>query len=79
MLKPCNQDVPFLKASHFQSFEHRANGTIQLKGSKLCITLGKESAATFDPHAWRTYGELRQRRLETSNMVFVLSQIQYTQ
>lgn len=55
MLKPSGQELPFLNAPKFQTFEHLENGMIRLKGSNLCITVGDESKETFDPtHAWRT-------------------------
>ena len=55
MLKPCGQEIPFLNAPKFQTFEHLDNGMVRLKDSNLCITVGDESKETFDPtHAWRT-------------------------
>ena len=55
MLKPYGEQIPFLNAAKFQTFEHLKNGMIRLKGSNLCITVGDESKETFDPtHAWRT-------------------------
>ncbi|MEO1584533.1 MAG: hypothetical protein AAFR96_08170 [Planctomycetota bacterium] len=55
MLKPCGEDIPFLNASKFQTFELLDDGMVQLKGTDLCITVGDESERTFDPtHRWRT-------------------------
>lgn len=55
MLKGCGEEIPFLNAPKFQTFELLDNGMIRLKGSNLCITVGDESKETFDPtHAWRT-------------------------
>lgn len=62
MLKRCGEDIPFLNASKFQTFELLDNGMVQLKGTDLCITVGDESERTFDPtHRWRTlYMERRE-------------------
>ena len=62
MLKKCGEDIPFLNASKFQTFELLDNGMVQLKGTDLCITVGDESERTFDPtHRWRTlYMERRE-------------------
>lgn len=55
MLKRCGEDIPFLNASKFQTFELLENGMVQLKGTDLCITVGDESERTFDAtHRWRT-------------------------
>ncbi|MEO1718001.1 MAG: RICIN domain-containing protein [Planctomycetota bacterium] len=55
MLKKCGEDIPFLNASKFQTFELLDDGMVQLKGTDLCITVGDESQRTFDPtHRWRT-------------------------
>ena len=55
MLKQCGAQIPFLNAANFQQFEHLKNGTVQLKNTNLCITMGDESNTTFDKtHAWRS-------------------------
>ena len=55
MLKACGQEIPFLNAPKFQHFERLESGAVKLKDSNLCISMGDESKATFDPtHAWRT-------------------------
>lgn len=55
MLKRCDEQIPFLNAPKFQTFEHLDNGMVRLVGSDLCITMGSVSEVTFDPtHAWRT-------------------------
>ena len=58
MLRPCAEDIdasraPFIDTA-LQSFDHRADGRIELSGSNLCLTVGTESAPTFSPvHRWR--------------------------
>lgn len=55
MLKKCGEEIPFLNAPKFQTFELLENGMVRLVGSDLCITVGDVSERTFDPtHAWRT-------------------------
>lgn len=63
MLKKCGEDIPFLNASRFQTFELLENGMVQLKATDLVITVGDESERTFDPtHRWRTlYMERRDK------------------
>lgn len=55
MPRACGERSPFLEAQHLQHFVHRQDGRIELKGSGLCLTVGTESAPTFEPaHRWRT-------------------------
>lgn len=55
MPRGCGERSPFLESQHLQHFVHRQDGRIELQGSGLCLTVGAESAATFDAsHRWRT-------------------------
>ena len=65
MLKKCGEEIPFLNAPKFQTFELLENGMLRLKGSDLCITVGDVSEVTFDPtHAWRTLYMERQDKCD---------------
>lgn len=52
--RDCNEQSPFLKAHAQQLFTFREDGYVELTGSGLCLTVGKESDRTFEPtHRWR--------------------------
>lgn len=52
--RECGERSPFMEAEKLQRFVHRKDGRIELAGSGLCLTVGKESASTFEPtHRWR--------------------------
>ncbi|SUA36630.1 Uncharacterised protein [Neisseria zoodegmatis] len=54
MPRLCGERSPFLESQHLQHFVHRSDGRIELAGSGLCLTVGTESASTFDAtHRWR--------------------------
>lgn len=55
MLKQCNVDQGFLKATKFQKFTINKNKQVQLNGTNLCLTAGGLSKETFSSaHRWRS-------------------------
>ena len=54
LLRKCNESIPFFETFSLQRFTHRKDGRISMSGSELCLTVGRESAATYSPsHRWR--------------------------
>ena len=54
LLRKCNDSIPFFETFSLQRFTHRKDGRISISGSELCLTVGRESAATYSPsHPWR--------------------------
>ena len=54
LLRKCNESTPFFETFSLQRFTHRKDGRISMSGSELCLTVGRESAATYSPsHRWR--------------------------
>lgn len=52
--RECGEQTPFLDAERLQIFRMRGNGQVELEGSGLCLTAGRESAPTFSSeHRWR--------------------------
>ncbi|WP_211166023.1 hypothetical protein [Azoarcus sp. TTM-91] len=52
--RECGERTPFMEADKLQRFTHRPDGRVELTGSGLCLTVGRESATTFEPsHRWR--------------------------
>lgn len=52
--RACGERTPFMEADRLQRFVHRKDGRVELEGSGLCLTVGRESASTFEPtHRWR--------------------------
>ena len=50
----CGEKTPFLNTKGLQSFTQHKDGKLELAGTDLCLTVGKESARTFSPdHRWR--------------------------
>lgn len=55
LARPCGERSPFMEADALQRFVQHADGRIELQGSGLCLTAGKESDSTFEPtHRWRS-------------------------
>ena len=54
LLRKCSESQPFFETFRLQRFPHRKDGRISMSGSELCLTVGRESAATYSPsHRWR--------------------------
>ena len=54
LLRKCNESIPFFETFSLQRFTHRKDGRISISGSELCLTVGRESAATYSPsQRWR--------------------------
>ena len=54
LLRPCNQRSSFFNTTHLQKFDYLANGQFNLRGSTLCLAVGKESSSTYSPNdRWR--------------------------
>ncbi|QDF97040.1 hypothetical protein CJ010_11140 [Azoarcus sp. DD4] len=52
--RECGERSPFMEADALQRFVHRADGRVELAGSGLCLTVGPQSASTFEAsHRWR--------------------------
>ncbi len=52
--RECGEKTPFLEAEKLQKFHLREDKLIELVGSGLCLTVGKESDSTFSTdHRWR--------------------------
>ena len=52
--RECGERSPFMEANALQRFKFRTDGLVELQGSGLCLTVGEESASTFDStHRWR--------------------------
>ncbi len=55
LLRKCNESVPFFETFILQRFSHRKDGRLSVLGSKLCLAVGGQSAATYSTyHRWRT-------------------------
>jgi hypothetical protein len=55
MLKQCNIDQGFLKATKFQKFTLNKNQQVQLNGTSLRLMAGNQSEETFNStHRWRS-------------------------
>jgi len=55
LLRKCNETVPFFETLILQRFTHQKDGSLSVLGSKLCLTVGGQSAPTYSPyHRWRT-------------------------
>jgi len=55
LLRKCNEMIPFFETLELQRFIHQKDGSLSVLGSKLCLTVGGQSAATYSPfHRWRT-------------------------
>jgi len=55
LLRECNESVPFFETWALQRFTHQKDGSLSVLGSKLCLTVGGQSAPTYSPyHRWRT-------------------------
>ena len=55
LARPCGERSPFMEADALQRFVQHADGRIELQGSGLCLTAGKDSDSTFEPtHRWRS-------------------------
>ena len=55
LLRKCNESVPFFETFILQRFIHQKDGSLSVLGSKLCLTVGGQSAPTYSPyHRWRT-------------------------
>ena len=55
LLRKCNEILPFFETADLQSFTHHKDGSLSIFGSSLCLTVGRQSAATYSPyHRWRT-------------------------
>ena len=54
MARECGEKTPFLNTEGLQNFHHRKDGRLELSGTGLCLTVGRESNSTFSPdHRWR--------------------------
>lgn len=54
LLRPCGERTAFFETSGLQSFDHTDNGQLKLRGSELCLAVGKESSTTYSPaDRWR--------------------------
>lgn len=50
----CGENTPFLSTKGLQTFTQHKDGKLELSGTGLCLTVGKESDSTFSPdHRWR--------------------------
>ena len=50
----CGENTPFLNTKGLQTFTQHNDGKLELSGTSLCLTVGKESDSTFSPdHRWR--------------------------
>lgn len=50
----CGENTPFLNTKGLQIFTSHKDGKLELSGTGLCLTVGKESDTTFSPdHRWR--------------------------
>jgi hypothetical protein len=55
LLRKCNETIPFFETLGLQRFSLQKDGSLSVLGSKLCLTVGGQSAATYSPsHRWRT-------------------------
>ena len=55
LLRKCNESMPFFETLKLQRFTHHKDGSLSVSGTKLCLTVGRQSAATYSPsHRWRT-------------------------
>ena len=50
----CGENSPFLNTKGLQTFTQHEDGKLELSGTGLCLTVGKESDSTFSiDHRWR--------------------------
>ena len=55
LLRKCNQTIPFFETLALQRFTLQKDGSLSVLGTKLCLTVGGQSASTYSPfHRWRT-------------------------
>ncbi|ENO90252.1 hypothetical protein [Thauera linaloolentis] len=55
VVRNCGERSPFLEAQALQVFHLKDSGQVELNRSGLCLTVGPESASTFDEtHRWRS-------------------------
>ena len=55
LLRKCNEILPFFETVELQRFTHHKDGSLSVLGSKLCLAVGRQSAATYSQyHRWRT-------------------------
>lgn len=53
--RECGERSPFMEAEALQRFVFHDDGRVELAGSGLCMTVGKQSDSTFEiTHRWRT-------------------------
>lgn len=54
LLRGCGGDEPFYPVAALQQWEHLDSGTVRLRNSTLCLSVGEVSATTFSPRdTWR--------------------------
>ena len=54
LLRPCDQRQSFYDTADLQKFDYLENGQLNLRGSELCLAVGKESSSTYSPFdRWR--------------------------
>ena len=55
LLRKCGEVLPFFETLKLQRFIHQRDGSLSVLGSKLCLSVGGSSAATYSAfHRWRT-------------------------
>jgi hypothetical protein len=55
LLRKCDEMLPFFETLELQRFTHRKDGSLSVLDSKLCLTVGSQSAETYSIfHRWRT-------------------------
>ena len=55
LLRKCDETLPFFETLELQRFTHRKDGSLSVLDSKLCLTVGSQSAETYSIfHRWRT-------------------------
>lgn len=54
LLRQCDEQSPFFDTPDLQKFDHTDSGQLKLRGSELCLAVGRKSSATYSPHdRWR--------------------------
>jgi len=54
LLRPCGERTAFFDASRLQIFDHADDGQLRLRGSELCLAVGRKSSVTYSPaDRWR--------------------------
>ena len=55
LLRKCKESVPFFETLSLQRFIYHKNGSLSVSDTRLCLTVGNQSAATYSAtHRWRT-------------------------